>query len=131
MAQLKSVKPALVRDRLRKARRLAGLSATEAWKKMGYQSAAQLSKMESETSTSPLNYNFIIRAAICYGVSTDYLFGLSHYDEPDPQFIEQKAILTSMESMANDFLESMADLVLKSGQEVALRSQLENLTLKR
>lgn len=119
------MKPAIVRDRLRRARRLAGMTATEAWQKMGYKNAAQLSKMESETSTSSINYNFVIRAAMCYKVSTDYLLGLSNYDDCDPQLLEQKAILNGLEDLSHNLSEQLTELLLKGGQEITLKSHLE------
>ncbi|MEO6279187.1 helix-turn-helix transcriptional regulator [Roseateles sp.] len=69
----------IIGRRLRAARSLQGLDQTSAAELLGYVSSAQLSQQESGKRLAPLER--IVAAAGAYGVTTDFLLGLS--DEPD------------------------------------------------
>ena len=66
-------------ERMRLAREAADITQAEAAKRLGYAAATQLSNMESGNRPVPLE--LLIKAAVLYGTSMDYLCGLS--DDPD------------------------------------------------
>lgn len=65
--------------RLLLAREQAQLTQAEAAKRLGYAQAVQLSNMENGNRMPPMDV--LIRAAVLYGTTMDYLCGLS--DDPD------------------------------------------------
>ncbi|WP_211441470.1 nuclease domain-containing protein [Collimonas humicola] len=64
-----------------------------------------------------------------YGVSADYLLGLSNEPERDPRTAEQVAVLRSVQGAVEQNVAAMVTVLLKNAGEVApLRSHLESLT---
>lgn len=84
----------LIRQRLVHARELNKLNQLMAAERLGYKNSTALSKIEGGTAKVPKN--FLVKAAQCYGVSMDYLMGLSSEPERDPKTAEQHAILNSV-----------------------------------
>lgn len=113
--------------RLILARKLNHLDQREAAKILGYSNSSQLSKIESGQAS--VSREFIVRAAIAYGVSADYLLGLSNEPERDPRTAEQVAVLRSVQGAVEQNVAAMVTVLLKNAGEVApLRSHLESLT---
>ena len=77
--------------RLILARKLNQLDQSEAAKTLGYSNSSQLSKIEAGQAS--VSREFIVRAAIAYRASADYLLGLSNELERDPRTTEQVAVL--------------------------------------
>ena len=113
--------------RLILARKLNHLDQREAAKTLGYSNSSQLSKIEAGQAS--VSREFIVRAAIAYGVSADYLLGLSNEPERDPRTAEQVAVLRSVQGAVEQNVAAMVTVLLKNAGEVApLRSHLESLT---
>lgn len=94
---------------------------------LGYSNSSQLSKIEAGQAS--VSREFIVRAAIAYGVSADYLLGLSNEPERDPRTAEQVAVLRSVRGAVEQNVAAMVTVMLKNAGEVApLRSHLESLT---
>jgi len=71
---------ALVRtigERLRMARELCNMSQSVAAKRLGYANPSKLSKVERATDTLSVPLWLIAKAARVYGVSADFLFGIT------------------------------------------------------
>jgi transcriptional regulator with XRE-family HTH domain len=66
-----------VGQRLREARELAGLSQIAAAKRLGYVNSSRLAKIEGAIDVGSLHPRIIHDAALIYGVSSDYIYGLS------------------------------------------------------
>ena len=64
-------------ERLREARELCNMSQSVAAKRLGYANPSKLSKVERATDTMSVPLWLIAKAAKVYGVSTDYLFGIT------------------------------------------------------
>ncbi|PFH08118.1 helix-turn-helix protein [Collimonas sp. PA-H2] len=113
--------------RLILARKLNHLDQREAAKTLGYSNSSQLSKIEAGHAS--VSREFIVRAAVAYGVSADYLLGLSNEPERDPRTAEQVAVLRSVQGTVEQNVAAMVTVLLKNAGEVApLRSHLESLT---
>jgi|GEM_PF-1213824 len=70
-----------------------------------------------------------IYSGLGYGVSADYLLGLSNEPERDPRTAEQVVVLRSVQGAVEQNVAAMVTVLLKSAGEVApLRSHLESLT---
>lgn len=116
--------PDLIRARCLSARLLARKSAERAAKEMGYSNTSMISKMERKTSKTPINHNFLARASLCYGVSMDYLLGMSNYPERDPRSVEQLAIYNSVQHYTNQVIEDLMETILKGASAQALETHL-------
>ena len=88
-----NVKP-IVAKRMIEARQLSGLDQQDAGNLLGYQNGSFLSKIENGYTVAKLS--FLQRASLVYGVSLDFLAGLSDYPERDPTTCEQLAIMRSL-----------------------------------
>jgi transcriptional regulator with XRE-family HTH domain len=66
-----------LRHNLIAARVVLGLSGVEAAKRFGFSSSTQLPLIESGQRKTPNDCEFLRLASIAYGVSTDFLLGLS------------------------------------------------------
>jgi transcriptional regulator with XRE-family HTH domain len=114
--------------RLILARKLNQLDQRDAAKVLGYSNSSQLSKIEAGQAS--VSRDFIVRAAMAYGVSTDYLLGLSNEPERDPRTAEQVAVLRSVQGAVEQNVAAMVTVLLKNAGEVApLRSHLDCLAL--
>ncbi len=85
-----------IRYNLIRARVMSGLTAVEAARSIGYGNSTQLSLIESGARKIPDNIRFLVNAARAYGVSCDFLLGLSSNMEPDGQIAHQYAIARHM-----------------------------------
>ncbi|THA09401.1 hypothetical protein [Rodentibacter pneumotropicus] len=119
--------PDLIRKRCLSARLLARKSPERAAKEMGYTNTSMISKMERKTSKTAINHNFLARASLCYGVSMDYLLGMSNYPERDPRSVEQLAIYNSVQHYANQVLENIAETIIKGASAHVLSMHLSML----
>lgn len=66
-----------VGERLRQAREMNGWEVSEAARRLGFENAGSLSRLEHAKHVSAIPLYIIPRAAQVYGVSTDYLHGLT------------------------------------------------------
>lgn len=115
--------------RLVLARKLNHLDQRDAAKILGYSNSSQLSKIEAGQAS--VSREFIVRAAVAYGVSADYLLGLSNEPERDPRTAEQVAVLRSVQGTVEQNVAAMVTVLLKNAGEVApLRSHLDSLALR-
>ncbi|AIY40136.1 hypothetical protein LT85_0978 [Collimonas arenae] len=105
-----------LRIRLINARRLNNLEQIAAAKLLGYQNSSALSKMES--GYSPISRKAIVRAALAYGVSSDYLMGLSDEPERDPKIAEQMAIIRTVRAQILQQSQSLASILLKNASDM-------------
>jgi transcriptional regulator with XRE-family HTH domain len=77
-------------ERMKAARELCGFSQQQAASLLGYANSSKLAKIEGSTDSVPLW--LIPKAADVYGVSIDYLFGVSDYWERDPVVSQERQI---------------------------------------
>ncbi|MEE3609358.1 hypothetical protein [Avibacterium paragallinarum] len=119
--------PDLIRARCLSARLLARKSPERAAAEMGYTNTSMISKMERKTSKTAINHNFLARASLCYGVSMDYLLGMSNYPERDPRSVEQLAIYSSVQHYTNQLLEGLTETIVKGASAQVLSMHLSML----
>lgn len=98
----------LIRERCRKARLLNKYTPDSAAQKMGYKNTSMISKMECKSSNTGINWDYLIRASKAFGVSMDYLCGLSDYPERDPKSVEQLAAYNSVKYLFEKEMKKMA-----------------------
>jgi transcriptional regulator with XRE-family HTH domain len=84
----------LMRERLIVARNLNGLDQQKAAEKLGYKNSSQLSKVES--GDAPFPKSLLRRAAYAYGVSSDWLLGLSNEPERDSHLASEMAVMRAV-----------------------------------
>lgn len=84
----------LMRERLIVARNLNGLDQQKAAEKLGYKNSSQLSKVES--GEAPFPKSLLRRAAYAYGVSSDWLLGLSNEPERDSHLASEMAVMRAV-----------------------------------
>ncbi len=105
------------------AREMNGMSQISAAEVIGYQNSAPLSKIEAGIAPAPIW--LYRRAAEVYGVSTDYLHGLSTYPERDARTVEQVAILASVKRAMQKSAEHITECAIVAAAEaVPFRSRL-------
>lgn len=114
----------VVADRFLQSRELNGMSQTEAAERMGYAKSAQLSQWEHGKRLPPIDRMII--AALVYGVSLDYLFGLSDDPERDQHFAARKAMARNMEA----HLRQHADRIAESLMAMTKTGGMSLLTIK-
>ncbi|MDR7295465.1 transcriptional regulator with XRE-family HTH domain [Pelomonas aquatica] len=83
--------------RLRAARALAGLDQTRAAELLGYETSSQLSQWEQAKRTPPLEQ--IVAAAETFGMTTDFLLGLSNEPDRDAHMALRAATLRGVREM--------------------------------
>lgn len=130
MARNKKAKlfnPNIVRERCMLARQRSGYSRKEAALKMGYVNTTSVSKMESLSSSAPINLEYIMRAAEVYGVSTDYLMGGSNYPERDARCVEQIAVYNSTRQFVESTTDKLMEFFISGGRHHHYRMQCEEL----
>ena len=69
-------------------------SLSFAAKKLGYRNPSKLSKIENSRDAHSVPLHIIMRAAVFYGVSIDFLFGLSDDFERAPEVARERSIAT-------------------------------------
>jgi transcriptional regulator with XRE-family HTH domain len=87
------------RYRLIVARLRNGMTQVEAAKRLGYQTSAQLNKIESGAVVPPRDLDFLLKVSHAYSVSVDFLLGLSPNEEYDSRVQQQHAILRGTEDV--------------------------------
>jgi transcriptional regulator with XRE-family HTH domain len=116
----------IVRERLVSARRLNRLDQKDAAKKLGYKNSAPLSKIEGGQAKMPKG--FLVKAALAYNVSTDYLLGLSAEPERDPRTAEQMAIVRSVEAALSEHVGILSAVLLRNAADLTpLESHLQSI----
>lgn len=115
----------VVGERLATARELNGYNQIAAARKLGYATPAPLSKIEAG---QPAPSWLVPRAAEVFGVSSDYLFGISNYPERDPRTVEQIAILRTVRAEIETNARRVSEaMILAAGDEVAATAHAEEL----
>jgi transcriptional regulator with XRE-family HTH domain len=79
-------------DRMIQARELCGISQQRAAELLGYANSSKLAKIEAASDTNSVPLWLIPKAAEIYGVSVDYLFGVSDDWERDPIKSQERQI---------------------------------------
>jgi transcriptional regulator with XRE-family HTH domain len=87
----------VVGERFVDARRLNGWDQTEAAERFGYTNSTQLSLIEQGKRLPP--HEVMIKASEVYGVSLDFLYGLSDEPERDPKAAERQAAMRHVHSI--------------------------------
>jgi transcriptional regulator with XRE-family HTH domain len=79
-------------ERMIRARELCGISQQRAAELLGYQNSSKLAKIEAASDTNSVPLWLIPKAAEIYGVSVDYLFGVSDDWDRDPIKSQERQI---------------------------------------
>jgi transcriptional regulator with XRE-family HTH domain len=96
--------------RFMEGREINGWGQSEAALKLGYGNSTQLSLIERGERLAPVE--IIKHAANVYGVSADYLMGLSDEPERDPKHAEKRAQIRQMQGMLTDHAETLIETML-------------------
>lgn len=115
----------VVKERCILSRHRAGYTRKQAAEAMGYAGTAEISKMESATSNTGVNMEYLIRAAMAYGVSLDYLCGLSNYPERDLKSVEQIAIYNSVKAYIDQASHFFLTHILQNVGHIDFKLQAE------
>lgn len=116
----------LMRERLIVARNLNSLDQKEAAAKLGYKNSSQLSKVES--GDAPLPKSLLRKASLAYGVSSDWLLGLSNEPERDPQIAGQMAVMRAVHAGIVEHTQNVTAVMLRlASDQLPLESQLRLL----
>ena len=105
----------IVRKRMVAARNLNRLDQKDAAKLLGYKNSAPLSKIEGGQAKMPKG--LLVKASIAYGVSADFLLGLSDEPERDPRTAEHMAVIRSVEESVRQHTHHMATALLRNAAE--------------
>jgi transcriptional regulator with XRE-family HTH domain len=116
----------VMRERLIVARSLNSLDQKEASAKLGYKNSSQLSKVES--GDAPLPKSLLRKASLVYGVSTDWLLGLSNEPERDPRVAGQMAVMRAVNAAVLEHTQDVAAVMLRlAGDQLPLEDHLRRL----
>jgi transcriptional regulator with XRE-family HTH domain len=116
----------LMRERLIVARNLNSLDQKEAAAKLGYKNSSQLSKVES--GDAPLPKSLLRKASLAYGVSADWLLGLSNEPEREPQLAGQMAVMRAVHASVLDTTQYAAAVMLRlASDQLPLESHLRTI----
>lgn len=116
----------LMRERLIVARNLNSLDQKEAAAKLGYKNSSQLSKVES--GDAPLPKSLLRKASLAYGVSSDWILGLSNEPERDPQIAGQMAVMRAVHAGVMEHTQNVTAVMLRlASDQLPLESQLRLL----
>lgn len=118
-----------IRRRLRHAREINGFDQITAAQVMQYRNSSALSKIESGFAKIPKD--FILKAAVAYGVSIDYLMGMSDEPERDPETAERMAILKSVRETVKVQTDSLVTVLLKNAADMTPMTDHMTNMLKR
>lgn len=114
--------------RLKKARELNGWSQEQAAAKLGYTNSTQLSLAEKAERLLPLAN--IVKAAEVFGVSIDYLLGISDEPERDPRAAERQAALRHVSGLMEATARTIVNAVLTHQSVAPSVTQTKRLTEK-
>lgn len=84
-------------ERMTVARELCGMSQIAAAELLGYENSSKLSKVEHCSDGTSIPFWLIPKAAEVYGVSADYLLGLSDHWQRNPEEVQQKQLESLLE----------------------------------
>lgn len=116
----------VMRERMIVARNLNSLDQKEAAAKLGYKNSSQLSKVES--GDAPLPKSLLRKASLAYGVSADWLLGLSNEPERDPQIAGQMAVMRAVNAAVMEHTQNVTGVMLRlASDQLPLESQLRAL----
>lgn len=101
----------IVGERMVESRRINGWDQTEAAKKFAYTNSTQLSLIEQGKRLPP--HEVLIKASEIYGVSVDFLLGLSDEPERDPKAAERQAAMRHVHGLISGTSEKMIALFLQ------------------
>lgn len=101
----------MIAERFRLARNLSGLTEQDAIIRMGLKNPKVISQIENCHRLPTLH--FVIRASNAYGVSADYLLGLSEDDDASSGIASSSAIFRQNHKMAT----MIADVLSKTSYE--------------
>lgn len=101
----------IVGERMVEARKINGWDQTEAAEKFGYKNSTQLSLIEQGKRLPP--HEVLIKASEIYGVSVDFLLGLSDEPERDPKAAERQAAMRHVHSLVAGTTEHVVGLLLQ------------------
>ena len=117
-----------LRHNLIAARVVAGLNGIEAAERFGYANSTQLSQIESGARKVPSDWAFLRLASKIYGVSADFLLGLSPHIEFDSKVTQQHALLRKTEAVMASVAETFATALIRfSSQEQLTRVDMERI----
>ncbi|WP_426344249.1 helix-turn-helix domain-containing protein [Pseudoduganella sp. R-32] len=117
-----------LRHNLIAARIVAGLNGIEAAERFGYANSTQLSQIESGARKVPSDWAFLRLASKTYGVSTDFLLGLSPHIEFDSKVTQQHALLRKTEAVIGSVAETFATALIRfASQEQLSRVEIERI----
>lgn len=118
----------LMRERLVIARNLNGLDQKQGAEALGYRNSSQLSKVES--GDSPFPKILLRRAAYAYGVSSDWLLGLSNEPERDSHLASEMAVMRAVREavVANTSLVTRQMLDL-AGEQLPLGNNVRSILI--
>ena len=89
----------MIAKRFKLARDLSGYKENQAIERMGFRNPKVISQIENCHRLPTLH--FVIRASNAYGVSTDYLLGLSEDDDPSSSIPATSAIFRQNQKVLN------------------------------
>jgi len=116
----------VMRERLVVARNLNSLDQKEAAAKLGFKNSSQLSKVES--GAAPLPKSLLRKASLAYGVSSDWLLGLSNEPERDPQIAGQMAVMRAVHAGIVEHTQNVTAVMLRlANDQLPLEGQLRTL----
>lgn len=99
------------------ARVLAGLTAVESAERFGYANSTQLSLIESGGRPPPRDWKFLRQAAQVYGVSVDFLLGLSPHMEFDAKVAQQHALMRRTEDLVGGVASQIATALIEFSKD--------------
>ncbi|MFM0163873.1 helix-turn-helix transcriptional regulator [Paraburkholderia sediminicola] len=115
-----------MRERLIVARNLNSLDQKEAAAKLGYKNSSQLSKVES--GDAPLPKSLLRKASLAYGVSSDWLLGLSNEPEREPEIAGQMAVMRAVHAGVLEHTQNVTAVMLRlASDQLPLESKLRLL----
>lgn len=97
----------VIAERFVIARELNGWSQTEAAHALGFAKSGQLSLVEAGKKVPPLD--LIARASEVFGVSTDFLFGLSDEADRDPRLARRAALRAFIGAAVDGLADTLTD----------------------
>ncbi|MCX4156169.1 MULTISPECIES: helix-turn-helix domain-containing protein [Paraburkholderia] len=116
----------LMRERLIVARKLNSLDQKEASAKLGYKNSSQLSKVES--GDAPLPKSLLRKAAIAFGVSSDWLLGISNEPEREPLVAGTMGVMRALHEATRKQAERVAvEMLALANDQLPLESHLRRL----
>jgi transcriptional regulator with XRE-family HTH domain len=118
-------------ERMSQARELCGYSQLKAAKLLGYSNSSKLAKIEAASDTNSVPLWLIPKAAEVYGVSIDFLFGVSDVWDRDPVIAQEQHIGQWLEARWQQMKESQDNALKALHDKHAELTGLITRTLRR